>query len=280
MCRIFGFRSILQSQVHHSLVKADNNLGLQSVNHPDGWGVAYYVARSPHVIKSSSQALEDSLFKRVSGVVSSETVLAHIRKLTHGDVNLLNTHPFQYGRWVFAHNGNIKDFNKYRETFLNKIDPELKRFILGDTDSEIIFYLLLTNLKKLTPLDQKLSDSNHLVEAMKMALSEITQMTGPWSEDNDGDPNDTYLTFILTDGKNMIAHQGGKDLYYSTYKKRCSERDTCPKFSPVCEAPASEGVVNHMIFSSEPLSGENAWEPLKPGQLMGVDDKMHLIQIK
>ena len=38
MCRLFGFRSVIQSQVHRSLVDADNALGQQSVRHQDGCG--------------------------------------------------------------------------------------------------------------------------------------------------------------------------------------------------------------------------------------------------
>ena len=116
MCRIFGFRSVIQSQVHHSLLDAENALATQSTLHPDGWGVAYYVAHAPHVIKSEATALDDHLFRRVSGVVSSETVLAHIRNATLGEKSILNTHPFQYGHWPFIHNGNIKNWEESRST--------------------------------------------------------------------------------------------------------------------------------------------------------------------
>ena len=46
--------------------------------------------------------------------IRSDNVIAHIRKATQGQVSLENTHPFVrelWGRyWVFAHNGNLKDF--------------------------------------------------------------------------------------------------------------------------------------------------------------------------
>ena len=92
MCRLFGFRSVISSQVHRSLVEADNALLHQSNFHSDGWGVAYYVANAPHLVKSTSAAVEDSLFKKVSGIVSSETVLAHLRKATQGELCITNIH--------------------------------------------------------------------------------------------------------------------------------------------------------------------------------------------
>ena len=59
MCRLFGFRSVIPSQVHRSLLAAENALGTQSNQHPDGWGVAYYVDGAPHVTKNPITALGD-----------------------------------------------------------------------------------------------------------------------------------------------------------------------------------------------------------------------------
>ena len=156
MCRLFGFRSVIPSQVHRSLLQADNALGLQSKDHPDGWGVAHYIDTAPHVIRSSQTAISDNLFHRVSGVVASETVLAHVRKATQGVKSVLNCHPFQYGRWVFAHNGDISNFETCREKLVQLISPHLRRFILGDTDSEVIFHLFLSELTRHGPLGRPL----------------------------------------------------------------------------------------------------------------------------
>jgi glutamine amidotransferase len=130
MCRLFGFRSIIPSQVHRSLLHADNALALQSLQHPDGWGVAHYVSGCPHLVKSAGQAIDDAIFRRVSGVVSSETVVAHVRKATHGKKTVLNSHPFQHGKWVFAHNGDVPNLERVREKLEEEIAPVLRRFML------------------------------------------------------------------------------------------------------------------------------------------------------
>lgn len=276
MCRLFGFRSVIQSQVHHSLVSAENALEVQSNKHPDGWGVCYYVGGSPHIIRSEKTAVNDNLFQKVSGVVSSETVIAHIRNATLGSVNILNTHPFQYGHWVFAHNGNIKNFDKHRDQLLSRISPTLKRFILGATDSEVIFYFLLTRLEQKIDLKQKNCPIELLEKSLKEALEALVSVVGDYCENDDGQNTETFLTFVLTNGETMIAHQGGKKLYYSTYKVKCTERDTCPYFANECEAPTESGKVNHLVFSSEPLHGDNTWIPMEVGQMIGVDNSMEL----
>ena len=276
MCRLFGFRSVINSQVHSSLLHTDNALIQQSIEHPDGWGVSYYVQGAPHIIKSDRTAINDSLFKKVSGVVSSQTVLAHVRNATLGETNILNTHPFQFGKWTFAHNGNIKNFEKFKPLIYQDISPALKRFILGNTDSELIFYFFLSHIQKKVDLDEKDVEINILSKAIRKGLEKLISIVGDFSKIDDAGETETYLTFILTNGETMISHQGGKNLHYSTYKTKCSERDQCPSFSNECEAATVSGLVNHLIFSSEPLSGENIWIPLEVGQLIGVDSRMKL----
>ena len=276
MCRLFGFRSVILSQVHSSLVDADNALLAQSPKHPDGWGVAYYVNGAPHIVKSANAALNCNIFKKVSGVVSSNTVLAHIRNTTIGDKNILNTHPFQFGQWTFAHNGNIKNFDQFRDQLLARVSPTFKRFVLGETDSEVLFYYFLSFLETKFDLTDRSIPIRQLSDALREALSNLLKIIGPYSQVDDAGDSETYITFILTNGETMIAHQGGKNLYYSTYKNTCKDRDICPSYSPECEAATKTGIVNHLIFSSEPLSGDNIWIPLNSGQIIGVDSQMKL----
>jgi glutamine amidotransferase len=270
MCRLFGFRSVIPSHVHRSLLAAENALGTQSNRHPDGWGVAFYVDGAPHVTKNPLTAMGDQLFHRLSGVVSSQTVVAHVRKATYGDKTVLNCHPFQYGRWVFAHNGDVADFERHRAALVDRVAPDLRRFILGETDSEVVFFVLLTELGRQGPLGQPRS-------AQELA-SAVRRMTNVVREITDGGAKETSLTVLVTNGETLVAAHGGKELFLSTYKTRCSDRSACPSLSAECEAPSMTGRVNHCIVSSEPLQGENVWLPLDPGDIVGIDARMHLFR--
>ena len=269
MCRLFGFRSVIPSKVHRSLLAAENALGVQSNQHPDGWGVAFYVDGSPHVTRSPSTALGDALFHRLSGVVSSQTVLAHVRKATQGPLTVLNCHPFQYGRWVFAHNGDIPSFEARREKLVAEVAPDLRRFILGDTDSEVVFFLFLSLLAERGALAQK-----HELDTVSAALAQTVQRVRELCDDGGGDP--ALLTLMVTDGELLVASEGGRALFWSSYKRRCSDRDRCASLSAVCEAPTTTGHVNHFIVSSEPLQGDNVWEPFGRGEIVAVDRAMRV----
>ena len=250
---------------------SDNSILHQSEDHPDGWGVAYYKMGTPHLIKLDSQAKKCEIFAKVSGLVTSDTVVAHIRKSTVGSVGPLNTHPFQFGPWVFAHNGNTENFQDAKPRFLEHTNPELKSFILGETDSEHLFFLLLSLMKKRGSLDHPISffDPQSL---LKEFIELFKKLAGPLTLSK-GDDNKNYISFVLTNGKSLLAYHGGMRLLFSTHKKKCSERDTCDYFQPLCEKRASNGdKVQHFLVSSEIITNENIWTNLEFGEMAFVDE--------
>lgn len=272
MCRLFGFRSVFQSRVHRSLVEADSSLGVQSREHRDGWGVAYYVASAPHLTRSAATAGSDPLFHRLSGMVSSDTVVAHVRRATQGEPSLLNCHPFQYGRWVFAHNGDVPGFRALRPLLLAEIAERLRPFVLGETDSEVLFFLTLTELGVVRGDSAEVSALDAIgalrkVSARVRALCAASGGAAP------------TLTMLLTDGELLVAVQGGRELRYSTHKTRCADRASCPHLAPSCEHPTVSGQVNHFLVSSEVMLPENVWHELAPGEAVGVDRGMRFLRL-
>ncbi len=268
MCRLFGFRSVIPSQVHRSLMAADNALGAQSEGHPDGWGVAFFIDGAPHVTRAPSTAMNDAIFHRLSGVVSSETVLAHVRKATQGAHTVLNCHPFQHGKWVFAHNGDIPNFADKREDLIQEVAPRLRRFIFGETDSEVVFFVFLSTLSGFGALDKRHGVAD-VMEAMRQTIAKVRKVCDRGDERS-------LLTFIVTNGTTLAATQGGKELFASTHKTRCQDRDVCAHLAPECEAPTKTGFINHLIFSSEVIDGDNVWDEMSAGDIIGVDWRMRI----
>ena len=142
MCRLFGFRSSVDIGVHHSLVLAENALALQSNRNPDGWGIGFYEGDAPILRRGVSKAMGDDDFARLARFVRSQTVIAHVRLGTVGENKPENTHPFSFGRWIFAHNGTLREMEKFEPALMRAIDPDLREKIAGDTDSERCFICL------------------------------------------------------------------------------------------------------------------------------------------
>ena len=277
MCRLFGFHSVIRSAVHHSLVAAENALGRQSADHPDGWGVAFYEGKFPHVIRSDKQALEDRLFKDISSVVSTHTLIAHVRKATFGDVGILNCHPFQLGPWTFAHNGDVAEFDKrdIKEALLSEINSSFQAHIFGSTDSEICFHLFLSKLaQKVSSVFEESISMDKVLDSVQETVQTIHRIVTKHSK------KESKHAFLISNGSCLIGYREKAPLFYSTYKSLCPERDTCDAFDiNMCEKKSDK--INHLILTSEHIeTGPNVWEELKDEYYVAVDHGMQLHQGK
>ena len=112
--------------------------------HRDGWGIAVFDENGGgwQIEKGIACAGEDERFHRLAVGSHGEVLVSHVRQKTVGETSLANTHPFERGRWVFAHNGTVKDVAWLRaQTSLERLAE-----VRGETDSELLFAWLLTCL--------------------------------------------------------------------------------------------------------------------------------------
>ena len=117
---------------------------------------------------------------------------------------------------MFAHNGDIPNFEAKREALLTQVAPRFRRFILGETDSEVLFFVFLSALERFGPLGD-----DHDIDSINCALKDAVNRA---RELCDTDGTRALLTVVATNGECLVAAQGGKELYFSTYKTRCSDR--------------------------------------------------------
>ena len=130
----------------HSLI--DQSMSAKSadtVTNGDGFGVGWYDPRGrPTLFRSIRPAWNDFNLREICSIIESPLFLAHVRATSQATVQETNCHPFRKGRWLFVHNGEIHGIEKIRRELLFAVDPELFPHINGTTDSEVMFYLMLT----------------------------------------------------------------------------------------------------------------------------------------
>ena len=130
----------------HSLIDQSlhSRLGAETTN-GDGFGIGWYGAGdTPGVFHSVEPAWNDRNLRELGAHVTSPLVFAHIRASSGTAVQQTNCHPFRHGRWLFMHNGVIRDFHRLKRDLTLEVDPALYPEIQGSTDSETFFYLALT----------------------------------------------------------------------------------------------------------------------------------------
>lgn len=152
MCRWLAYTGspiLIQELLYrptHSLIDQSlhSDLGAETTN-GDGFGIGWYgVGETPALFHSIEPAWNDRNLRELSGHVKSGLVFAHIRASSGSPVQQTNCHPFRYGRWLFMHNGLIREFHKLRRDLILEVDPSLFPLIEGSTDTEVLFYLALT----------------------------------------------------------------------------------------------------------------------------------------
>jgi len=121
-----------------------SRLGAEETN-GDGFGVGWYGAfETPGVFRSAEPAWNDRNLRDISAHITSGLVFAHIRASTGSPVQQTNCHPFRHGRWLWMHNGAIREFHTVKRDLVLEIAPELYPEIEGSTDTEVFFHLALT----------------------------------------------------------------------------------------------------------------------------------------
>ena len=130
-------RSLIDQSLH-------SRLGATTTN-GDGFGVGWYdLQGKPRLYRSTHPAWNDRNLRELAAGVSSPLFFAHIRASTGTAIQETNTHPFRYGRWLWMHNGLIREFSRVKRELVLAVDDSLYPSIEGTTDSETFFYLALT----------------------------------------------------------------------------------------------------------------------------------------
>jgi predicted glutamine amidotransferase len=192
----------------HSLIDQSlhSRMGVETTN-GDGFGVGWYGADcdTPAVFHSIEPAWNDRNLREVAGHVESPLFLAHIRASTGTAVQQTNCHPFRHEKWLWVHNGLVRDFHLIKRDLALTVDESLYAHMEGSADSEMLFYLALTfGLEENPPA---------AVERMVGFVEDVGHRHGT--------EHPIQMTIGTTDGKSVWAFRyssegNSRSLYYST----------------------------------------------------------------
>lgn len=285
MCRLFGYKGHLPTKLSFFLVDASNALVKQSIldarniSNSQGWGIGFYHNGRAFIQKRASSASFDFNFKFLTDFIETNTMVAHIRDATVGEISDHNTHPFLYNNWIFAHNGTIQGFELMRPIILQKIGPELAFEIMGTTDSEYLFYLFIANLKKKVP-DVTSIDIDTLVirDTFIETIREINNLGA-----NIGIIKPHKLNAVITNGKIMTASRYGNSLFYTTRTKAMNEDVKLYKDDTNLKIRFNSCIDNYcridndsVIIASEQLNKEDNWYEVPEQSVLIVDEKFRI----
>lgn len=185
MCRIAAYLGRTEAPLSALTLEPGHSLLVQSyapkemmsgVVNADGFGCGWYapeVDGEPAVYRSNTPMWADRSFASIAPKISSRTVLAAVRSATPGlPAEESGVPPFASGPYLFAHNGAIKNFrSSIMRPLRNLLSDESYSNLLGVTDSETVFALLLDHLRA----DKaELGDAVALADATAATLGKVS----------------------------------------------------------------------------------------------------------
>ena len=200
--------TVANSQAAPNSNNNNNSTAEENPNTPKG-----VVHAQAAIFKDIQPAWNNTNLRELCLATSSNCIMAHVRAASKGTgISQQNCHPFKGGRLLFCHNGRLHQFAQYRRKFLEHIADEVYSNIYGNTDSEIVFHLVLTNLmatadcpEHANPLHQKTPfGAKRLVAAIKRTLNQIEAF---YESLGLGQTEGVYNTcnFSITDGDTMVV---------------------------------------------------------------------------
>jgi len=232
----------------------------------DGFGVGWYtpqIGSTPCVFASVTPAWSNQNLRRLSEHVNSECFFAHVRAASPGmRVSEANCHPFEYGRYLWMHNGVVRDFSRIKRRLRASLPDPLYNNIAGTTDSEHAFAVFL----------DLLGDTERICSAAEMgqALVETIRQLGRWTAEA-GISGPSFYNFAVTDGQSVAAVRYVSDPAVKPASLYCSSggkyecRDGVCKLCDCCESERT------IIIASERLtSDEKNWMRVPPNHVLTV----------
>jgi predicted glutamine amidotransferase len=153
--------------VHLNKGRNDDGVGFSYI---DTSASAIKERRVWKIYKNPGKRSDDiHLEEKIKEISSHSLIIGELRRKIIGDVSIENTPPYTYHNHVFFHNGVILNYTTHSNKILSMISPKYRKQIQGETDSEHIFYLLLTEIDK---LKKKMTEE----QVMNICLSHLFEL--------------------------------------------------------------------------------------------------------
>jgi len=256
MCRFIAYsgdRTLMDTlifSVSNSLVQQSKKAKMR-INplNGDGFGIGWYPEHDdpiPGTFVSVEPAWSNRNLNQIAAKIPTCHFFAHVRDASIGmPVSQSNCHPFQYGPYLWMHNGRLDQFSLFRRLIFNDLSDQAFDFIKGNTDSECAFAIFLDEINfNLEISHQKLK------QAMKATITRINNYRKQVNADTNA-----FINFAVTNGKSSL---------FTRYSSLSDIRPASLFYSQN---------KNNIIVSSEPLTEiKNHWKKVERSTLLSIEN--------
>jgi ergothioneine biosynthesis protein EgtC len=262
MCRLLAYLgspisldNLLYKPEHSLIVQGSQPREMPSgVVNADGFGVGWYHSQKdiePFIYKNILPIWNDINLPSLSRYIESKCVLAYVRSATSEQaVDFANCQPFNHQQQLFLHNGLIENFRKtLHRKIRSTLTPEFYEKINGNTDSEHIFALLLSQIQ--------INKHRPPESALRTTLLTLSEMAKRYQVE-------ASINIIFSDSNRLIA-------------SRFATNSPAPSLYWIRDDPTFP---NSVIIASEPIFTGN-WNAFPENSIITVEEncKIQIEQI-
>lgn len=251
MCELLGMSANVPTDICFSfsgLIRRGGETG----PHKDGWGIAFYEGHALREFRDPQPSCSSEMARFIRDFpIKSRIVISHIRQANVGVVSLENTHPFArelWGRlWCFAHNGQL---SAYDDLLSDHFSP------VGTTDSERAFCWLLGGIKD---------------QLGRERASELEPLSRIIKNHCDSLRERGVFNMLFSDSEHLFVYCSTKLSWITRRspfgKATLQDQEITVDFAQVT---TPNDVVT--VIATEPLTCNEIWQPMQPGELLVFKD--------
>lgn len=272
MARLFGYLGTDYSRMQCALHLTGDALNHRVFKDSSGWGLGFYQNDRALYRKKPKTPKGEVKFPKLAADIYSHALVGHLRYATIGDVTGENTQPFRYKLWLFEHAGTIYDWDRIRDALMEHVPEYLQRYILGQTDSEVLMYLFLSRLSKAVNLNNPLIPPEEAGTALRDTIRQVNDIAAELKIERTPTAN-----IIATNGKTLVASAQGMPMYHRTIDG-IEDCEICR--NPPLFAGHDPGPVHHSHFKAVFVAGsesgeiDDSWTRIEDGSILWLNHDM------
>lgn len=246
MCELLGMSANVPTDICFSF-SGFLHRGGGTGPHRDGWGIAFYEEGGYRDFRDPYPSVDSPIARLIRDYpIKSRVVISHIRQANVGQVCLANTHPFtreMWGRlWCYAHNGQLGEWQSLPLEFYRPV---------GGTDSEHAFCFIMDGLRR------RFREPPPDAATLWTFLHELCERLRGLG----------VFNLLLSDGWHLYAYCSTKLAHITRRapfgKANLSDAELSVDFE---EHTTCHDVVS--VLATEPLTDNEAWTRMAPGELL------------
>lgn len=271
MSTTFALHTTHPALVRCQLARLEGQIDLRDGERFDAIGVGAFVEDEILLRRVSSAAAPPRLSDLFTDV-GSDALVVQAQKLKPALSVEEVTQPLRFRRWLFALNGSLQEFARFRPTLESALPEYLKRHVRTDTEGEAAFALFLSGMREIGRTDDRALEAKVAAEIAGRTARQLSRLSA-----EAGASRTSSFAIVASNARTLIAaRMGTEPLFYTLLEgadvcELCGVTPESPELKPAVRAHRRCRTV---AVATHVRGGR--WMEIASGQALAVNEKAEI----